>query len=102
MKFLIGTFCNFEKDHNKATGALVKFKIALEGQKTKAETRLPDFYKRVTSTNEHLLTRFKTSLLSDAALGVGLLGVRKHGNGPGPGALEGDGPGSPRSVLHNC
>jgi len=35
-----------QKDHNKATGALVKFKMALEAQKTQAETRLPSFYKR--------------------------------------------------------
>jgi hypothetical protein len=35
-----------QKDHNKATGALVKFKMGLEAQKMRAETRLPDFYKR--------------------------------------------------------
>merc|ERR1712130_64821 len=37
-----------QKDHNKATGALVRFKMALEAQKTQAETRLPSFYKRTT------------------------------------------------------
>merc|ERR1712112_789891 len=34
-----------QKDHNKATGALVRFKMALEAQKTQAETRLPSFFK---------------------------------------------------------
>merc|ERR1712223_2338153 len=36
-----------QKDHNKATGALVKLKMALESQKAKAETRLPSFYKQI-------------------------------------------------------